>query len=124
PEGGRTGRNRLAWLLRATDYLNLTVLVEGDAGQFAVVLGEVDGDDDDVVLRHAVGGQAGDEEVDDAKRALDDGGPGLARVDAHRLGDPDARAGLELAQERRQGGAHRARRGRQGRGGVAHSTSP
>src|SRR5206468_3270343 len=78
--------------------------------------------DDDVVLRHAVGGQAGGEVVEAAVDALDRRRPRVAAVDAHLLRDADALARFERTDHGGQRAAHRAGRGGQRR--FAHSTSP
>src|SRR5262249_40152016 len=91
------------------DDLDPGVLVEGEAAQLAVVPGEVDAEDDDVVLGDAVGGQPGGQEVDRPEGALGAGVP--ARVaDAHGLRDADAPARRQALEQGGQLGPHPARR--------------
>src|SRR5439155_18758692 len=84
--------------------------------------GEVDGDDDDVVLGDAVGGQAGGEVVDAAEDALDGVLPFGGTADAHVLRDADALPRLEAVEEADQLGTKGARRGPENR--FAHEVSP
>ena len=65
--------------------------IEGDAAQFAVIFGELDGDDDNVVLRNAVGCQPGGQELEVAIDSLHLRRPLLA-ADTNRLRDANALA--------------------------------
>src|SRR5262249_27078290 len=76
---------------------HLRVFVKRDAAEFAVVLGEMNGGHDDVVVGDAVGAEAGDQIVDLAEDTFDGGGP-LAVADADALRDLDALAGLQACE--------------------------
>src|SRR5262245_3124231 len=64
--------------LRSGYDLDSGVLVDRDAAELAVVLGEVDDGDEDVVFGNALGGDARGEGVQRAEFALDHDGPRLA----------------------------------------------
>src|SRR5262245_27198118 len=73
--------------------LQARVFIKRNAGEFAVVFGEVNEGDDDIVPRYTVGGNARGDRVAVAEDARDDGRP-RPGTDAHELGDADAPAGL------------------------------
>src|SRR5262249_3247209 len=105
----------------AIHELDLGMLIHSDTGQFAVVLGEVDGHDDHIVIVAALGGQTGRPVLEVAEDALDRGRPLLA-ANTDTLGDPDALARLEGEQQRGKLRRNRPRGG--AKCWAGHSTSP
>src|SRR5262245_58043955 len=79
------------------------ILIQRDAAEFAVVFCEMNGGHDDVVVRDAVGAEAGDQIVDLAKDAFNGGGP-FAVADADALRNLDALTGLQACERLLNGG--------------------
>src|SRR5262249_12316018 len=107
----------------ATDHFYFTMLVQRHAGELAVVLDEVHGDDHDVVFRHAVSREAGEEVIRVPESARDDSGQFL-QADADTLGDSNALAGLQVPEGVRNFRTEIASRRRQPGCRDVHSTSP
>lgn len=100
--GGKTKKNSSLRSLRFVYFLphpiHYRMFIQRDAGHFAVVFREVNERNNDIVVRHAMRRQAGDQVIQIAKRAFGGRGP-LPPTDTNALCDANALAGLQRPQD-------------------------
>src|SRR5258707_1072040 len=85
--------------------LHLALFIERNAAQFAVFFGEVDGNDNDVVLGKALGGEARGQEAHVSKGARNRGWP-FSIADANDLRQADLLSRFQFGKQFGQLGAH------------------